>query len=901
MNFDFSAVPGTLPEAAEYYGAHGIPIIPCAPCGSLNAKGQPSKEPLGDLVPHGSKDATTDVMKIRAWWKRHPNANIGIVGASANPPFFVIDIDTHDGVDGFKSIEQAGFKLPETVMAKTPSGGVHAFHKWTSGEKPRQTQSNIRDAKGDKILGVDVRGVNGYVLAFPSRTVRGAYEWTATSSGGMAEFPEWAKRVGASPKARQTKEAQIGTDDLFTARQPLSGDAIKRASAYLAKVAPAVEGQGGHGMLLHAAEVLVVGFNLDDQTALDLLWNEYNPRCIPPWNRSDPNEVREFERKISEARNCTTNISGYLLHDNGGRDRIRPTAKNEAVAEAGPDTFERFGHKVDGDRINGFDTYGREIDGIDGCGSFFVTVNAGRESIRAAVQRNAAEIVKRIVATRSQNKTKGNVEISSSKLHEIENALTVMWLRSRGRLFWNAQTERHEDSLFFDNERGQLFTIESDFFQSWIANLTDVSRSVQQYKTLHALLQDAAVCQNVAAGVIPSKYYDRRGDTLYISNGDSLMVRVTATEISTVRNGTDDVVFLKGATLLPWTLLDGDGEDPFDAAKIFRDAWYLTPSGKMLLRLWYLSLFAKHKKRPPLLITAPFRSGKTALFDGINFLLANKTGANAEITDTPNGKIDFWTAIHAGGLYCIDNADSKVSWLSDTLQRVSTGSALPKRKLYTDDILGYLYPNADIVVTSNNPQFADECGLSDRFTIVRLEKRGERIAKDGELEADILRRRDAALTWTVRTLQRALAVSPDADAGGRINQRHPDFATFALRCADAIGKRQDAEAALVRAELDKAVIVLQTADVARDVFAHLRSVSGVWSGKASDLALQTWQGMSEDPANVRAAGTEVGKALKKYEDQFRACFKFRTARTGGVTFYHFTGMDERLDAASCGE
>jgi hypothetical protein len=580
-------------------------------------------------------------------------------------------------------------------------------------------------------------------------------------------------------------------------------------------------------------------------------------------------------------------------------DEYKRASQKPELSEKCSIDFERFGHKVEGDSVNGCDTYGREIDGIDGCGSYFVTVNAGRESIRAAVSRNAAEIVKLIIDAHKSNKAKGGVEIPDAKLKEITNIITAMWLRSRGRLFWNAQTKQHDDSLFFDNERGQLFPIGSDVFQSWIANMTDISRSGFQYKTLYALIHDAAICPDVAAGVTPSKYYDRRGDTLYISNGDSFMLRVTATEISTVKNGTDDIVFLTGATLPPWKLLNGGGEDPFDAAPMFADAWYLVPSGKMLLRLWYLSMFAKHPKRPPLLITAPFQSGKTALFDGINYLLANRNEANAEITDTPQGKIDFWTAIHAGGLYCIDNADNRVSWLSDTLQRVSTGSALPKRKLYKDDILVCLYPNADIVVTSNNPRFADDCGLSDRFIIVRLEKRGERVSRDGELKADLLARRDAALTWTVRTLQRALATPSDTNAGGSINGRHPDFATFALRCAEAIGKRREAESALMQAELDKTLIVLQNAEVARDVLSFLRSVNGKWDGKASELAKEIWPDLYDaDDRAIRSAGSEVAKIVKRYEDQFRLCFTFRTTNTGGVTLYHFTGIDKRLDTVS---
>lgn len=69
---------------------------------------------------------------------------------------------------------------------------------------------------------------------------------------------------------------------------------FERARKYLAKVPPAVSGQGGHNQTFHAACVLVVGFDLPEADATTLLL-EWNERCVPPW------EERDIIRKISEA------------------------------------------------------------------------------------------------------------------------------------------------------------------------------------------------------------------------------------------------------------------------------------------------------------------------------------------------------------------------------------------------------------------------------------------------------------------------------------------------------------------------------------------------------------------------------------------------------------------------
>ena len=96
------------------------------------------------------------------------------------------------------------------------------------------------------------------------------------------------------------------------------GDATARASAYLATMNAAVQGDGGHAALFHAACVAVHGFALGRGDAINLLALEYNPRCSPPWDLSNPKEAREFERKVDEAiKSNHNNPLGYLLNDAG--------------------------------------------------------------------------------------------------------------------------------------------------------------------------------------------------------------------------------------------------------------------------------------------------------------------------------------------------------------------------------------------------------------------------------------------------------------------------------------------------------------------------------------------------------------------------------------------------------
>ncbi len=144
-----------LLAAALEFAASGWPVLPCDP---------DLKRPDGQLAPNGVHGATTDLAKIRAWWRAKPSNAIGIAtGSTAG--VFVVDIDpTADhSVDAIaEDIETLlGEKLPPTLAVETPRGGVHLYF--------RTPADSIGCSRGALPAHVDVRGDGGYVLAPPSR------------------------------------------------------------------------------------------------------------------------------------------------------------------------------------------------------------------------------------------------------------------------------------------------------------------------------------------------------------------------------------------------------------------------------------------------------------------------------------------------------------------------------------------------------------------------------------------------------------------------------------------------------------------------------------------------------------------------------------------------------------
>ena len=270
-------------EHALAYARAGLKIFPCCPR---------MKIPLAGT--HGVRDASSDEALVRAWWGRQPDANIAIACGAGSGVYVVdVDVDEGRGVNGYASLTD---ELPATWTVKTPRGGRHYYY--AAGDTPPRSKNNLRP-------GIDIRGDGYYVLAPPSiHPNGGVYEWeTDPGVTALAVFPD----------AYRPEERKAPPSAPWRPRPVADANSVEaRAAAYLDTMNPAVQGSGGHDALLRAAGAMAVGFDLDDATALRLLWTRYNPRCVPPWNENDPKDKKDFERKVREARRTAKERPGSL-------------------------------------------------------------------------------------------------------------------------------------------------------------------------------------------------------------------------------------------------------------------------------------------------------------------------------------------------------------------------------------------------------------------------------------------------------------------------------------------------------------------------------------------------------------------------------------------------------------
>jgi hypothetical protein len=163
----------------QVFPLHGIENGKCT-CGVKCSS--PGKHPRVNW----SSEATDDFGKVTEWWKKWPDANIG-VATGKRSGIYVIDIDNKGSIDlgggtligsGDHSLKQKQAeigKLPDTRSSTTGSGGTHLVFAYPSNQ---DAIAGGMGNRGGLLSSVDTRGDGGYIVAPPSMHQSGnRYRW----------------------------------------------------------------------------------------------------------------------------------------------------------------------------------------------------------------------------------------------------------------------------------------------------------------------------------------------------------------------------------------------------------------------------------------------------------------------------------------------------------------------------------------------------------------------------------------------------------------------------------------------------------------------------------------------------------------------------------------------------
>lgn len=205
---------------------------------------------------------------------------VGYVFA-ADDPFCGVDLDgcrkpeTGELAEWAREIIEAFVTYAEVSPSKT---GVKL---WCVGKSPFDTGKNKKfpdlPRMCDKIPGIEIYD-HGRYFAMTGWRLKGA-----TEPQPRQEQLDWLKAAyWPAPPPQQASNFRS------------HGAVVERSRKYVATMPPAISEQGGHNQTFHVACVLVLGFGLPREAALQVL-REYNERCVPPWSE------RELAHKVDSA------------------------------------------------------------------------------------------------------------------------------------------------------------------------------------------------------------------------------------------------------------------------------------------------------------------------------------------------------------------------------------------------------------------------------------------------------------------------------------------------------------------------------------------------------------------------------------------------------------------------
>lgn len=229
--------------AALEYGAIDWHVFPLVPRGKVPAI--PSVHPKGDPARgvckgecgregHGLHDATTDSETIGRWWRRWPNANIGLRTGVA---FDVLDVDGAAGqVELMSHMPAEEMPLGYGPWSLTPGKNDEDGNHLGSGDHVLYLPTG-RGNRAGFLPHLDWRGDGGYIVAPPSihPDGHGAYEWGYGPEYALEPAPEWLLELVWPPTL---------------ARSPGAGGPMPSSSAYGER---ALEGEIGRLALLRGS------------------------------------------------------------------------------------------------------------------------------------------------------------------------------------------------------------------------------------------------------------------------------------------------------------------------------------------------------------------------------------------------------------------------------------------------------------------------------------------------------------------------------------------------------------------------------------------------------------------------------------------------------------------------
>lgn len=231
--------------------------------------------------------SSADPAQITAWAKQWPTCYFCVAAQASNVT--PLDIDNKKGKNGSATLLDLVLdngQLPDTLIAQTPSGGLHYLFVGKSAV-----------TVGKLGTGIDTP----VMVPVPGSTVPGKGEYHIVKEAPLARTPEWISRLAGEAKERDP-DCQTPACELDLEHN------IDRATRYAMEAEPSLQGSGGDQ---HAYSVAcrLRDLGVSENTCAQLMLEHWYPRC-------EPNNKPEFiSRKVRNAYRYAQDKAGHEAPD----------------------------------------------------------------------------------------------------------------------------------------------------------------------------------------------------------------------------------------------------------------------------------------------------------------------------------------------------------------------------------------------------------------------------------------------------------------------------------------------------------------------------------------------------------------------------------------------------------
>jgi len=412
-------------------------------------------------------------------------------------------------------------------------------------------------------------------------------------------------------------------------------------------------------------------------------------------------------------------FSGYLVNQSWDKESVESLMK-KICAEAGDaDVFNRI--QTVSDTFKNY-AAGRGVRGWQGLGKLMTFADMDRMT-NLVLTIKTPDTVNTVKGLRYTNKP------TDERARLIANQMWIELTDKGCKLFKTSDDGQNWRIYWYDNENHIVLDSETPRWRAMLNRRFTYNEEDKLSRMFNLELRHRIIADSPRVPIRNLTYWDSDTEKLYINRGAAEVIVIDKDGYTIQYNGTCGQFFRSndvGSYLQPD--FEADKVDVFDylvndlSFRTTADAPATPEEQKELLKAWFCSLFFQelHRTKPILAMLGVPGSGKTTAIRRICRVFEH---LDVDVLGVPTDKQDaFRASIEHHRLLPMDNLEkSGARWMVDMLDRLSTGSHIELRQLYSSNTRYNIVPRCFVALTAVNLPFSEET-LFSRLLVLDMQE-----------------------------------------------------------------------------------------------------------------------------------------------------------------------------------